>query len=340
MRILLISAWKPQKGGIATHAENLVRNSKNSFEVLTYGKVNLPILRAPAFVFSGFINGARKDFDVIHAHYAVPQGFLGVLLKKLQRKPLVTTVHGSDITVLAKSALGRLLVKFVLRNSDRILAVSEFLKSEVVKLGVSEGKVRVIYSGVPVHQKPPVSSLKLPDGEIIAFVGGLVQQKGVDVLLRAYKLVSERRHGTALVIVGDGRERAGLEKLDIELGTNAHFVGSMENIAPVLEKSAVLVLPSREEGFGLVLLEAMNVGVPVIASRVGGIPEIVRHGYNGILVEKENPEELADAILKVLNDGELRNSLVRNAKGSVKAFKWERTAGEIDAVYEEVKRTE
>lgn len=337
MRILLISIWKPSRGGIVTHVENLIRNSRNSFEILTYG-ISLPVLRAPAFVFSGLFRGAVKKFDVIHAHYALPQGFLGVLLKKLRRKPLVTTVHGSDITLLARSALGKLFVRFVLQNSDRVIAVSRFLRDEVIKLGVSGEKVSVVYSGAPVPEK---SKGKLPaEGEIITFAGSLVRQKGIDVLLRAYRVVKAKRRGTALVIAGEGRERASLERLNSELGTNASFIGSVESLAHILEKSAVFVLPSREEGFGLVLLEAMNAGVPVVASEVGGIPEIVEHGYSGILVEKENPQELAGAILKVLNDSELRNSLIKNARGSVKAFQWEKMAGEIDAVYEEVKRPE
>lgn len=340
MRILLISVWKPRRGGIVTHVENLIRNSRNSFEILTYGNVNLPFFRALTFVLFGFLRGAGKDFDVIHAHYALPQGFLGVLLKKLRKKPLVTTIHGSDVAVLAKSAPGRFLVKFVLQNSDRVIAVSKFLKDEAVKLGIGEDRVSIIYGGVPVSekQKKEFSTAFLGKRQIITFAGGLVWQKGVDVLLRAYELVNEQRSGTALVIVGSGKQQASLERLDSELGTNAHFVGSVESLCPVLEKSAVLVLPSREEGFGIVLLEAMDAGVPVVASRVGGIPEIIEHGYNGMLVERENHVELAGAILKVLNDSKLRSSLIRNAKSSIKAFRWEKTAGEIDAVYEEVKR--
>ncbi len=104
----------------------------------------------------------------------------------------------------------------------------------------------------------------------------------------------------------------------------------------MLEKSSVLVLPSREEGFGMVLLEAMHMGVPVVASNTGGIPEIVLDQMNGILVERENPEALSAGILSVLNDGSLREKLVRNGREMVKKFSWEKASKEVDLIYDEV----
>ncbi|MFH1773833.1 MAG: glycosyltransferase family 4 protein [Methanobacteriota archaeon] len=335
MRILLITIWKPRKGGIVTHVENLISHSRNEFEILTYGNyVDIPVFRALSFIFSGFFKGIKEEFDVIHAHYAVPQGFLGVLLKKVQRKPLVVTLHGSDITLLAKGA-ARQAVKFVLDNSDAVIAVSEFLKREAVKLGVSEGKIKVIYGGVPAREeKKEEFQLK---GRAVTFVGSLVWQKGVDVLIRAFKGVKEKFPDAELVIIGDGREKKSLQKLSNELGVDTNFLGYREDLNSLLEKSAVLVLPSREEGFGLALLDAMAAGVPAVASRVGGIVEIVEHEYNGILVEKENPEELAKGILQVLENEGLREKLIENGKKTLKKFSWKKMAGEVDAVYEALK---
>ncbi len=339
MRILLLTVWKPSRGGIVTHVENLLKHSRNEFKILTYKRINLLLLRPIGFVFFGFFEGLWKKYDVIHAHYAVPQGFLGVLLKRVRRKPLVVTLHGSDITLLGRGT-ARFLVKFVLDNCDAIIAVSEFLKREALKLGAEEEKIRVIYSGVPGSGAPafkPVEKFEL-QGRIITFIGSLVWQKGVDILIRAFRDVKEKFPDAELVLVGDGREKNNLQKISRELGVRANFLGYREDPGSVLEKSAVLVLPSREEGFGLALLEAMAAGVPVVASRVGGIEEIVEHGYNGILVEKENPEELAERIIRVLEDRELREKLIKNGRESLKKFSWKKMGSEVDAVYEGLKK--
>ncbi len=149
MRVLLISLWKPKKGGVVTHVSNLVEKSDNDYLILTYGKdkkpdvmgarfINFPILRALSFTVSGFFRGKDADFDVIHSHYAVPQGLLGVLLKKWCKKPLVVTLHGSDVAILARNWITRPLVRYVLKNADRVITVSEFLRNEVLELGIEE----------------------------------------------------------------------------------------------------------------------------------------------------------------------------------------------------------
>lgn len=333
MRILLVTVWKPRKGGIVTHVENLIRHSRNEFKVLTYERcIDLPFLRALSFIFFGFFRGIGEEFDVIHAHYAAPQGFLGVLLKKVRRKPLVVTLHGSDITILARG-FAKPLVSFVLKNSDAVIAVSEFLKREAVKLGAREEKIKVIYGGAPASKPERLR----PESRAITFIGSLVWQKGVDVLIRAFGEVDKKFQDAELVIVGDGRERKNLQKMSRELGIRANFLGSREELGSALEKSAVLALPSREEGFGLALLDAMAAGVPVVASRVGGIEEIIEHEYNGILFEKENSRELAERIIQILGNEELRKKLIENGKKTLKKFSWEKMGSEVDAVYEAIK---
>lgn len=329
MRVLLLTLWKPRKGGVVTHVENLIKNSRNEFIIQSYPQfIDLPLFRAFSFVLVGFFMRLTTKYDIIHAHYALPQGFLGVLLKKVRKKPLILTLHGSDLTLLAKSQITRPIVKLVLRSSDRVLVVSEFLKRETVKLGIGEEKIRVVYMGsAPRDTKKEEFGL---DGRIVTFIGGLVKQKGVDILLEAFKEVPDAK----LVIVGDGKERSNLERLasDIE---DVHFLGYREDLISVLEKSRVLVLPSRQEGFGLILLEAMSAGVPVVATRVGGIVEIVEDRYNGILVEPENPEQLAEGINRVLEDRELRKNLIENGRKTVERFSRESVSNVVDEIYEE-----
>jgi N-acetyl-alpha-D-glucosaminyl L-malate synthase BshA len=305
-----------------------MEHSKADFDIITYSRVvKIPFIRAFSFVFLGFLRGLFKSFDVIHAHYALPQGFLGFLLKCFKRKPLVITVHGSDITLLSKSPLAGPIMCFVLQRADRVIAVSRFLKEEVERMGVSEEKIEVIYGGVTISEdREPFE----PDGHVIVFVGSLVPQKGVDILIESFKKIETKN--TNLIIVGDGPERNRLEAMAADT-KNIQFLGRRKGIRNILENSEVLVLPSKDEGFGLVLLEAMAAGTPVIASNVGGIPEIVGDGQSGILVEKENPEQLAKAIDRVLQDGELRNTLIENGFEKAKRFTWEKMGGEIDGLY-------
>ena len=328
MRVLLITQWGTG-GGISTHVARLIECSKSDFDILTYPRfTNIPFLRAFSFVFFGFFRGIFRDFDIIHAHYAAPQGFLGLLLKYFKRRRLVITVHGSDITVLSKSPVFRPILRFVLKNADKIIAVSAFLKGEVERLGVPEGKIEVIYGGVTISEDEKVFE---PAGRVVTFVGSLVPQKGVDTLIESFKEVDIK--DTDLVIVGDGPERKRLEALAAD-ANDIQFLGRREGLKNILTKSDVLVLPSREEGFGLVLLEAMALGVPVVATNVGGIPEILEDNVSGILVEKNNPEQLAGAIVKVLEDEEIRKTIIENGREKAKRFTWEKMCGEIDRLYE------
>jgi len=324
MNILLITIWKPRKGGIVTRVENLIKFSKHNFSIITYEKyINLPFLRAISFIVYGFFKAILMRFDIIHAHYAIPQGFLGVLLKKVKKKPLIITVHGSDILVLRKNRVTKFLVANVLKNADYIIAVSRYLKREVVNLGVEESKVRVIYAGISFS----FSNEKEKKGKEkrAVYIGSLVKQKGVDILLKAFKDIDGE-----LFIIGDGKERDSLEKI---AGKKVYFLGEMENLDKIFSKASVLILPSREEGFGLVLLEAMSNGIPVIATRVGGIPEIINN-KNGLMVEIENVEELRKAISLILNNRKIAKKFSSFGRKTAKKFSWRKMAHEVDNIYE------
>ncbi|MFQ5815303.1 MAG: glycosyltransferase family 4 protein [Candidatus Hydrothermarchaeaceae archaeon] len=339
MRVLLITQWRPKSGGIVTHVENMMRHSACEFSILTYPEfVDIPILRALSFVLYGFYRGLSMDCDVIHAHYAVPQGFLGVLLKMVKGRPLVVTAHGSDVTVLGRGRITRPLVAFALKNADAVVAVSNFVKGEMVKMGVPEERIRVIHNGIAVDHQIEREEFFLPgNGPIVTFIGNLVPQKGVDVLLHAIDDVRKVVPDARVVIIGDGREEKGLKALARELQLNdVHFLGRRKDLVSVLEKSSLLVLPSREEGLGMVLLEAMHMGVPVVASDTGGIPEVVEDRENGILVERGNPEALGTGIITALTDVALREKLVRNGRETVKRFSWEKASSEVDSIYDEV----
>lgn len=334
MRILLLTQWKPARGGVVTHVEQVIKRLPHEFIIITYPRLpKIPLLRATGFLFFGFFRALRyRDCDIIHAHYAVPQGLLGALLSRVLRLPLVVTVHGSDLLRLAKHPAGRVLVRFVLNEADAVVAVSSFLKQRAMELGVNTGKLRVIYGGVELPEK-----VHRHRGQRVLFVGSLVRHKGVDVLLRAFRIVKQRLPETELIIVGDGRDRQKLEELcrALEL-RDVRFEGEQCELSGYYSSSRVLALPSRTEGFGLAALEAMAHSLPVVAARVGGIPEVVVHRETGILVERDNPEALAEALAEVLTDDTLWRRLSSQARRQASGFSWERTAQRYAELYEEL----
>ena len=345
MKVLLISVWKPRKGGIVTHVENLLKHSRNSFTILTYRDrkarkepgvirvpiVDIPVLRGITFTLFSFLRALRKNFDLIHAHYAMPQGLAGALIKKTRKKPFVITVHGSDLTVLGESRLYRPVLKWVFNEADAIIAVSRHIEKLLTGLGVDARKINVIYSGVD-PQPPAVEGERR-----VVFIGALVWQKGVDTLIEAFKDIKRSFPDATLVIVGDGGERENLESQAQRLGLkDILFTGYLEDLDNIFTSQTVLVLPSRKEGFGLTLLEAMARGVPVVGSKSGGIPEIIHDGRNGYLFSTGNFLSLADAVKKIFANDDVRARLINGGLETVKNFTWSQTSEETDDVYEKI----
>ncbi len=273
MKVLLITMWKPRIGGIVTHVENLLKRSDHRFLILTYREkgskrqsdvfrvptINIPLLRGASFAVFAFIRALFLDFHVIHAHYSIPQGFAGVLIKKVRHKPMVLTVHGSDLTVLGGNPAIRPFLKWVFNNSDLVIAVSKHMKGLITASDVPQEKVRVVYNGVEPGQRD------LGTEKRVIFIGALVRQKGVDVLIEAFKDIKHAHSDVKLVIAGDGPDRMDLENQAANLGVpDIEFKGFVKDIQPLFTSNSVLVLPSREEGFGITLLEAMVRGVPVV----------------------------------------------------------------------------
>ncbi len=329
MRVLLLSLWKPAKGGVVTHVEKIIEHSENDFRVIGYPKaLELPVLRALGYILHGLYKAlmlsTREKFDIIHAHYAFPQGFLGVLLRRIFGIPLVVTLHGSDINILGRSRLTAPLVSFVLRRSSYICAVSEYLKKEALKLGAEEERIEVVYGA------PKIESLqkrKPKKGEIL-YIGSFVRQKGLDVLLEAFKIVKRKLPYAELTVVGGGR---GEKRVKESAPEGVSFAGFRDELEEFYSRAEVVVIPSREEGLSLVALEALTLGIPIVATRVGGLPEILEG--RALLVEKENPEALAEAIIKVLEDEGLRKRLSKKEE----EFKGRALAERMDRIYRRVK---
>jgi glycosyltransferase involved in cell wall biosynthesis len=256
----------------------------------------------------------RRGFFVLHAHCGYPDAVGAALAARAAGVPLVVTVHGSDINVEAGRRLLRPQIRWALRTAARVVAVSRALQDRVSALtGAAPGRLACIpcagFSPEIFRPLPPAERAGLrerlgfgPGERLAVFVGHLFPVKAVDVLLRAWALRT-RSPGASparLVLIGEGGERARLERLAREEGIEAHvtFAGPLPQpvVAGWIAASDLLCLSSHSEGSPNVVVEALASGVPVVATRVGGVPDLVADGVNGLLVPPADPPALARAI--------------------------------------------
>jgi glycosyltransferase involved in cell wall biosynthesis len=255
---------------------------------------------------------------IVNLHYPIDNFFYFAICRRLLPIRLVTSLHGGDAFYKgqAKEQYSRVF-RMLLRASDLIILPSDAYRKILVDTFPSvHDKTVFIHNGVnPAQFSSPANPPK--GGRYILCVGDHREYKGIDLLLRAAKTLLAEDRSLKVVLAGDGPQRSDLEQLALSLGIReqTEFLGLQPSseIARLLHGCEVLAVPSREESFCMAVLEAMVCRKPVVASAVGGIPEILEHEKSGILVEPENIEALAKALRRVLADGELRKTLAENA---------------------------
>ncbi|KZX17379.1 putative teichuronic acid biosynthesis glycosyltransferase TuaC [Methanobrevibacter cuticularis] len=344
MKIAMVGQFPPHIGGVGVHihslAKKLVKNGDEVF-VITYPHKNIENidginvigtkgpniggLRSLFFVLFGtiqLINTIRKyDIDIIHGHYLYPAGLVAVLAGIFTKKQVYVTSHGSDMFCLyPQHKFMQPILKFVLKHADVILAVSEALKEEILKVNIPniENKTKIYWNSVDVDKFHPnekakfKKELKIPANQpMILFVGNIIKRKNVVTLLKAKQLMKEN---CTLVVVGGGPLLNKLKKrVCDEKIANVIFTGPRNDIENIIPSADLLILPSYSESFGLVLIEALACGKPVIGSNVGGIKEIITKDV-GLLIDPKNPKDLANAIDLILSDDELRSKFKLNAR--------------------------
>ncbi|PZN11007.1 MAG: glycosyltransferase family 4 protein [Bacillota bacterium] len=289
-----------------------------------------------------------RRYDAVHAHYAVPSGVLGLWYRRLRGRPLVVTVHGSDVLVLPER-FPRLapLLRRVLTGADHVIAVSNFLRQRVMeRFGVPPGRITVQSAGIDTRvfrpEAPGAAEVRARYGQqpLVVFTGNLIRRKGVDVLIQAFARVRERLGSGHLLLVGPPVEEDYHEILRervaaLHLEEHVTFAGPLPpaEVAAAMAAADVFVLPSLDEGLGLVVLEALACGVPVVASRVGGIPEIVQDGDFGLLVPPGDVNALAGAIRRVLEDASFRERARQYGPRVAAAHDLRRRAAELVVLY-------
>jgi glycosyltransferase involved in cell wall biosynthesis len=320
-----------------------LRYAPASRETLAYrGTMHGDAARSPlaALAFARLVAGFRRAIreecrsggvHLVHAHWWVPAGFAAAFTARHGR-PLVVTLHGTDVRVAKRVPGGRRLMAAVLRRANTVTAVSSFLASDAaLALGVSAQTIPLTPMPMAMAKSPDPDAAR--SGAI--FVGRLTPQKGVHHLLEALAILKRRGLPLDLTIVGDGPERAALKARAIALGLPVVFTGMVDpdQVPDHLSGRRVFILPSQDEGLGLVVAEALALGVPVVACRSGGVPDLMRDPQAGVLVPPGDPLALADAIRTVATDDRYVVGAMRAGRALVDRLAPEKVAEQFEGLY-------
>lgn len=277
--------------------------------------------------------------DIIHA---VMESYAGgaIVLTKIfypAAKTILTLQSGDlDDPKKQKKVLLKLFWKIIHRVPDKITAISNFLAKRAEKLGVKKENIILTPNGVDFSHLPEAVE-KIPKRVIC--VARLSWEKGLDYLINAWPGVLRETPEAKLVLAGEGNERAEIEEMIKNLGisSSVELKGNLphDQTLKEIKKSEIFICPSLAEGLGIVFIEAQACGVPAIGTKVGGIPDVIQDGENGLLILPKNSEAISEAIIKLLSDKNLAKKLSARALETVKKYDWNNIISQIDRLYEE-----
>ena len=291
-----------------------------------------------------YVRSLQKNFafELIDSHFLYPDGMAAVLLGCYLRKPVIVSARGSDVNVYKDFRFIRPLLRWTVLHANRVIAVSEALKGAIATLGLPTDKVAVIPNGVDSEKFSPMSKVEarrcvgLPDGPVLLSVGHLTANKGFDLLVRALKMLHQHgEHDLSLVIIGEGGFRPALEQLiaSLRLSSRVRLVGAVPHqaLSPWYNAADLFCLVSAREGWPNVILEALACGTPVVATAVGGIPEVLRSEKVGLLTER-SMEKIAESITRALRRPWKEDEIVQYAR----QYQWEHAASAIVSLFRDV----
>ncbi len=300
-----------------------------------------PYAMALASQLSEIIN--RNDIDVIHSHYALPHAISAILAREISGRSVkcVTTLHGTDITVVGAHPTMMNITKYAIEKSDIVTAVSDNLRENTEKkLGIKKGKIKCIYNFVNTDFFNPSLRTEIGkerDKRIIMHVSNLRPVKSPNDVIKIFKKIHDQISGSIeLWVVGEGPLQYEMIALaeELKIRDKVRFIGICSNLGGLIASADLMILPSREESFGLVALEAMACGVPVLASRVGGLPEVIEDGISGFLFKHGDTTEAADKGIVLLNDDELYKNIVINGMDVVlNKFSMDKIVSQYENIY-------
>jgi N-acetyl-alpha-D-glucosaminyl L-malate synthase BshA len=289
-----------------------------------------------------------EKLDLLHVHYAIPHATVAYLAKQILAAegihiPVVTTLHGTDITLVGSDRSFAPVVSFSINQSDGVTAVSKHLRQQTCEQLRITKDIEVIYNFIDFARfsrlnKEHFRKAIAPEGEkILVHTSNFRKVKRIEDVILTFEIV-QKRVPSKLLLVGDGPERPRLERMTRELGLydQVRFLGKQDAIEEILAVADLFLIPSANESFGLAALEAMACEVPVISSNAGGLPEVNIHGVTGFLADIGDFESMADSALLLLENEEMLKTFSRNAYEQAKKFDISYVLPQYESYYEKV----
>lgn len=317
----------------------------NQYSVFQYPPYDLALASKMAEV------AKREQLDLLHVHYAIPHAVCAYLAKKMtdDQLKIVTTLHGTDITVLGYDPSLNDMIRFGIEGSDVVTAVSESLVQQTYDLLQPKKAIQTVYNFIDerVYFKKDTQDLKTQYGisdeeKVIIHVSNFRKVKRVQDVVKSFNLI-EKQVASKLLLVGDGPEISVVCNLVRELGLKDKvlFLGKQENLEDLYSISDLMLLLSEKESFGLVLLEAMACGVPSVGTKIGGIPEVIDDGVTGFLSDVGDVEDIAQNAVKILENATLHKEFGENAISRVKEhFSSQKIVEQYEDMYKQLIKQE
>lgn len=292
-----------------------------------------------------------EKLDLLHVHYAIPHATSAYLAKQILKEsaahvPIITTLHGTDITIVGSDPTYKKVVDFSINQSDGVTAVSDYLKEETHRLFDIRKEIRVISNFIDLdrfyrQENPEFRRQLAPEGEkIVVHVSNFREVKRVPVVVSVFDRILKAGIPARLLMVGDGPDRNRAEQRCRDLGIcdKVRFMGKQEHVEKILSMSDLFVIPSGSETFGLAALEAMACEVPVISSNIGGLPEVNLEGETGFLCELDDVETMGKRAIDILTDDALHHRMSKAARAQAERFELSRLVTEYESYYREVQQ--
>ena len=289
----------------------------------------------------------REELDLLHVHYAIPHATTAYLAREMLKRErpvrVITTLHGTDITLVGQESSFYAITKFSIEQSDGVTAVSNYLRDETYRaFGCGHCDVRMVPNFVNLQEyrpaQPGCRGSVAPEGhKVITHVSNFREVKRVKDVVRVFARVRRAMPAT-LVMIGDGPERVDAENeaRDLAVSEDVRFLGRLDSVASLLQASDLFILPSQTESFGLAALEAMACGAPVVASRAGGLPEVIDDGVDGILEPVGSVEAMGRRAVELLRDPERHATMRAAAIAKAEQFSADRIVPMYESFYQEV----
>lgn len=313
----------------------------NQYSVFRYPPYDLALASKMADVIK------REGLDLLHVHYAIPHSISAYLAKEMVDRDvkIVTTLHGTDITVLGYDPSLSDIIRFGIEKSDVVTAVSNDLVSQTKKLLNIDKPIETVYNFIDhrIYYPRDVEHLKEKyeigkETKVISHISNFRKVKRVEDVIKVFAKVN-REMDAVLLLIGEGPELTVICDLVKELGLSeqVRFLGNQRRVAELLSMSDVKLLLSEKESFGLVILEAMACGVPVIGTNIGGIPEVIEHGKNGYICTLGDIDEISSYTIHLLKNPTLQKQLAESArKRAIDTFHQDLIVAQYEKIYEDI----